>query len=349
MEPIVYLNLTKYKENLNNIISLTKAINLNLAAVSKVFLGSQPLIDVINETDVMFIGDSSLENLKKMNTSKKKMYLRISALSELESVVLNSDVSLQSEVYTIKKLNEVAISKNKNHEIILMFDLGDLREGIYYKDNYLEIVKEIIKLSNIKLLGIGTNLTCYGGLIPTPQILKRLNNIKEEIETKLNYKLEIISGGNSSSLYLIEENKHPNFINNLRLGESIILGRETAFGKKLNNMHDDVIIVEAEIVELKNKPSLPDGLTGMDAFGKTVNIKDKGLMNRAILALGRQNVNCEDLIPIGDVEIVGCSSDHLIVNIKNNEFKVGDKLKFKLTYGGILSVMTSPFTRKRYE
>lgn len=349
MYPVAHINLSKYKENLNNIISLTKANNLNIAVVSKVFNGAQLLIDIINETDVLFIGDSSLENLKKMKTTKKKMYLRIASLSELESVVKNSDISLQSELPTISKLNEVAEENKVIHEIILMFDLGDLREGIYYQDDYLKLVKEVLSFTNLKLIGIGTNLTCYGGVIPTIEILERLKEIKENIESNLGYKLEIISGGNSSSLYLLEEQKLPLFINNLRLGESIILGRETAYGKTLPKMNDDVITVEAEIVEIKNKPSFPDGLTGMDAFGNKVNIKDQGLMNRAILALGRQNVNCEDLIVSNDIEIIGCSSDHLIVNIKDNHYQIGDTIKFKLTYGGILSVMTSPYVRKNYE
>ncbi len=349
MYPVAQINLTKYKENLNNIISLTKEKNLYLAVVSKVFNGAQQLIDIINETEALYIGDSSLENIKNIRTNKKKMFLRISALSELKDVVKYADVSLQSELFTIKKLNEIAKDSNVIHEIILMFDLGDLREGIYYQDNYLKVVEELLNLSNIRLLGIGTNLTCYGGLIPTKEVLEKLKDIKENIEETFKFKLAIISGGNSSSLYLLKDNKLPSFINNLRLGESIVLGRETAYGKALKNMHDDVITVEAEIVEIKNKPSFPEGITGMDAFGNEVKIIDQGLMNRAILALGKQNVDCKDLIPINNIEIIGCSSDHLIVNIKDYNYKIGDKIKFKLTYGGILSVMTSPYVRKSYE
>ena len=153
----------------------------------------------------MFIGDSNLENLKKMQTNKKKLYLRISGLSELEDVINFSDVSLQSELKVIKELNQYAKRKELIHEIILMFDLGDLREGIYYTDDYLKIVKEILSLDNIRLLGIGVNLTCYGGVIPTVDVLERLKIIKEKIEEKFAYPLKIISGGNSSSLYLLDK------------------------------------------------------------------------------------------------------------------------------------------------
>ena len=349
MYPLARIDLNKYKDNLNNIIKITKVNNLKLAVVSKVFNGVQPLIDIINEFDVMFIGDSNLENLKKMQTNKKKLYLRISGLSELEDVINFSDVSLQSELKVIKELNQYAKRKELIHEIILMFDLGDLREGIYYTDDYLKIVKEILSLDNIRLLGIGVNLTCYGGVIPTVDVLERLKIIKEKIEEKFAYPLKIISGGNSSSLYLLDKQELPSFINNLRLGESVILGRETAYGKHLANMHDDVITIEAEIVEIKMKPSFPDGITGMDAFGNKVNITNQGLMKRAIVALGKQNVNCNDLIVSDNIEIIGCSSDHLIINLKETSYQVGDIIKFKLTYGGILSVMTSPYVEKNYE
>lgn len=349
MYPKLIIDLKKYYHNLNKMIEMTRLNELSLVVVSKVFLAEQPFIDVINKTTVEYLADSHLSNLKKMKTNKKKMFLRIAQLSEVEEVVEVANISLQSELTTIKALNKAAKNNNKVHEIILMFDLGDLREGIYYQDNYLKVVEELLNLSNIRLLGIGTNLTCYGGLIPTKEVLEKLKDIKENIEETFKFKLAIISGGNSSSLYLLKDNKLPSFINNLRLGESIVLGRETAYGKALKNMHDDVITVEAEIVEIKNKPSFPEGITGMDAFGNEVKIIDQGLMNRAILALGKQNVDCKDLIPINNIEIIGCSSDHLIVNIKDYNYKIGDKIKFKLTYGGILSVMTSPYVRKSYE
>lgn len=345
----IYIDLTKYKENLNYIISLTKKKNINLAVVSKVFLSENPLIDVINESDVLFIGDSNISNFKNIKTNKKKMSLRISSLNDVKEVVNLVDISLESELEVIKKLNEEAKLINKVHEIILMFDLGDLREGLYYSSSYIEVVKEITKLTNIKLRGIGTNLTCYGGVIPDKDVLSRLENIKEKIETNLNIKLDIISGGNSSSIYLLENNELPSFINNLRLGEVLVLGRETAFGKRVAKMHDDVFMLEAEIVELKKKPSYPDGNLGMDAFGNKVNITDQGLMKRAILNIGRQNVNSNHLITTDGSEIIGSSSDHLILNIKDNNYKIGDKIKFKLTYGGILSLMSSNYVEKVYE
>lgn len=348
MFPKVIIDRHKYKDNVKYLQSLLAPQGIMLAAVSKVYCADQYLIECLNELEVDMIGDSRIENLKKMHTSRPKMLLRIPMMTEVDDVVKYTDISLNSELKTIMALNEAAKSEHKIHDIILMFDLGDLREGIYHRSDFTKIIEDIKKLKHIHLKGIGTNLTCYGGVIPTLETYEKLETVIEQVESSLGKKLEIISGGNSSSLEMLMNGELPSYINHLRIGETLVLGRETAYGKQIEHMHDDVFVVEAEIIELQEKPSHPEGILGMDAFGQHVKFFDKGMMTRAILALGRQDVNCEDLIPMKDIEVVGCSSDHLIVEIKEGAYQVGDSLKFKLTYGGILRVMTSPYVVKTY-
>jgi predicted amino acid racemase len=228
-----------------------------------------------------------------------------------------------------------------------MFDLGDLREGIYYTDKYLDTIEVILKLSNIELIGIGTNLTCYGGVIPTYETLVNLVNIKEEIENHFNIKLDIISGGNSSSLPLLLNNELPKEINNLRLGEVIMLGRETAYGNIVQGLFDDVFILQAQVIELKEKPSYPIGKLGMDSFGQTPNIIDKGIMRRAILNIGKQDIILDNLTPIDNIEIIGGSSDHLICDFKKTNYNLGDVINFKINYPGLLQLMTSKYVKKK--
>jgi ornithine racemase len=348
MLPRLNINLTKYKENLINLTQITKKNHLTTMVVTKVFCGDPYLLNVINQTDIEMIADSKLKNLEKMVTKKTKVYLRIPQKSEVLDVVKISEISLNSEIEVIESLNDAAGLLYKKHQIILMFDLGDLREGIYYQDDYHKIVKHILKLENIVLAGIGTNLTCYGGVIPSLDTLKILEKIKEDIEKTYAIKLKIISGGNSSALPMVFNHELPRFINNLRIGEAFVLGRETAYGKQIEGLHDDVFTLDAEIIELKTKPSYPEGELGFDAFGNKVSFVDKGIMNRAILGIGRQEVYCEQLIAPKGIEILGCSSDHLIVWIKDGKYKIGDIITFKLTYGAILSLMTSPYMKRVY-
>ncbi len=319
--------------------------------VSKVFCADQVLIDILNTENTDYIADSRVQNLSRIDTSKPKVMLRLPSLSNAESVVKNCDISLNSELSTIKKLNIESKLNNTVHGIILMIDLGDLREGIFYEQNVFDTVKEVLSLKNISLKGIGTNLTCYGGIIPSIEILTKLVEYKTRIETRFDISLEIISGGNSSNIELLLSDSIPFGINNLRLGEAIVLGRETAYGSFIDNTYSDIFTLEAEIIELKEKPSIPIGKVGMNAFGKVPIFEDKGNMLRAIIAIGKQDVDYNELIPFDDVEILGSSSDHIILNVSNsaNIYKVGDIMKFKLTYSSILSLMTSKYVNKHYE
>lgn len=348
MYPKVMIDPKKYAFNVDYITNMCQKNQVSVMAVSKVFSNDPKLIEVLDRSNVAYIADSKLENLMHMKTSKKKVYLRIPALSEASLVVRYTDMSLNSELSVIDKLNEVAIKMNKRHQIIYMYDLGDLREGVYYKDFSLKDIKHILSLSHIDLKGIGTNLTCYGSVIPTHETYEKLKTIKTEIESNFNIKLDIISGGNSSSIPMLMNQSLPLFINNLRIGEALILGRETAYQEKIDHLYEDVITLDVEILEIKDKPSYPEGELGYDAFGQKIDYVDKGIMKRAILGIGKQDIDLNDLHPIKGINFIGSSSDHLIVEISEGSYKIGDILTFKLKYGGVLSLMNSPYVEKLY-
>lgn len=319
-------------------------------AVSKVFCADQKLIDVYNEEQVDYIGDSRIENFKHMNTQIPKVLLRLPSHGEIDEVIHHCDISLNSELSTIRLLNYAAGTHGIKHQVILMIDLGDLREGIYDENELFETVKQVLDMDHVILRGIGTNLTCYGGVIPTQDNLGKLIEIKERIEVQFDTSLDIISGGNSSSLDLLINGRFPKGINNLRLGESIVLGRETAYGDFIDNTYNDVFTLEADIIELKQKPSVPIGQIGMDAFGKVPEFEDRGNRFRALLALGKQDVDHRELIPFDTIKPIGSSSDHIIVDVSEsiNSYEVGDIISFRLTYGSILSLMTSKYVTKDY-
>ncbi|WP_029688310.1 ornithine racemase Orr [Thermoanaerobacter sp. A7A] len=352
MYPLLRINLVKLRENTQTIVNLCEKKNIKVVGVTKVFCAIPEVAQTMVKGGVEILGDSRIKNLKKLqHIPVPKMLLRIPMKSEVEEVIKYADISLNSEIDTIKSLSEEAKKQRKIHEIILMVDLGDLREGVL-KEDVIPIVEQIVKLEGIRLRGIGTNLTCYGSVIPTPDILEELVEIKNSINKKFNLNLDIVSGGNSSSLYLVQNGLIPRGITQLRIGEAIVLGRETAFGDRIPHTYDDVFTLEAQIVELKEKPSYPRGILGMDAFGERQVYVDRGIMKRAILAIGRQDVNMNDLIPIdSSIELIGSSSDHLIVNVTNSQYpyKVGDIIKFKLRYGGILSCSTSEYVEKVIE
>ena len=347
MYPRLVIDLKKVKNNLDKTIELVKGSGCSLMIVTKGYCADNEITKLLEESDIDYYADSRIQNLKKYEgTRKQRVLLRLPMMSEADEVVRYVDISLNSEIETIKKLNEECVKQNKKHKILLMIDLGDLREGIFFKneDEIYHAVEEILKLSNIELYGLGVNLTCYGAVIPKKDNLSILVDIASKIEEKFNIKLQMLSGGNSSSVYLIGRNELPEGINNLRVGEAFLLGDETAYSQMLEGFDDDAFTLEAEIIELKVKQSVPIGEIGVDAFGNKPFYEDLGIIKRAIIAVGRQDVDPENLHPIDSkISILGASSDHLILNVNNsdNDYKVGDVVKFKLSYSSLLRATTS--------
>lgn len=347
--PALIIEKDKVKHNAKLLTEKLAAHNIKAAGVTKVFSAIPEVAEAMVDGGVYALADSRIENFKKLQGIKMpKMLLRIPMQSQAEDVVEYTDISLNSELETVKLLSKAAKERNKVHQIILMVDLGDLREGVWH-EKAVELTGELVKLENIKLVGIGTNLTCYGGVIPTKVNLGLLVSIGEEIENKYGIKLDIISGGNSSSLHLIENNEIPKRVNQLRLGESIVLGLETAYGQRIEGTYRDAFTFSAEIVELKEKPSIPVGEIGMDAFGQKPVFQDKGNMLRAIVAAGRQDIKPEGLTPRDSgIEVIGASSDHMILDITHAEgkYKVGDIIEFDVNYGALLAAATSEYVAK---
>jgi ornithine racemase len=349
--PCIEVNLNKITENTRQIIDICKEKGIHVAGVSKVFCAKLPIVRAMLDAGIELIGDSRIENLKKIQKLNcRKMLLRIPMESHAAEVVKYCDISLNSELETIIRLSKAAKKLNKLHHIILMVDVGDLREGVLEQD-VDGIVSGIIKLPNINLCGLGTNLTCYGGVIPDKNNLGSLITLKNFIQEKYGIELPIVSGGNSSSLYMVLDGSIPEGITQLRIGEAIALGRETSYGKKVPNCHSEAFILKAEIIEIKEKPSLPTGKIGVNAFGEEPKFEDKGIMRRAIIALGRQDSVPEGLKPLDkNINILGASSDHLILDISksSSKYNIGDVISFNMNYGCLLAAMTSPYVKKYF-
>ncbi len=360
MYPKLIINVEKLKGNLNACVKITKEQgNCSLMIVTKGLCADKEMVKMVAENEnVDFVADSRVKNIATFadmvrKNGKKTVLLRIPMHCEVEDVVEYVDLSFNSELSTIRLLNDAAKKVGKVHNILLMIDLGDLREGIFFQDKDLiyQAVEEILSMDNINLYGIGVNLTCYGAIIPKNENLSNLVNIAREIEEKYSIKLEMISGGNSSSIYLIEKGEMPDGINNLRLGEAFLLGNDTAYETKLPGTVSDGLVLEAQIIELKEKPSLPIGEVGVDAFGEKPYYEDRGIMKRAIIGIGKQDTDLGSMTPIDEeIEIMGGSSDHIILDVTKckKEYKVGDVVEFKLGYGGMLKTATSPYVEREY-
>lgn len=350
MYPALVTDLNKLKHNAQFLKSKCQAHDIDIMAVTKVFCAEPELAKALVEAGVTKLADSRVSNLARLqDLPVEKVLLRLPMISEAAEVVRFADISLNSELATLKALSHAAKEQNKLHQVILMVDLGDLREGVL-PENLMTLAKETVALDHIEVAGLGVNLTCYGGVMPDAANLGQLVELAAELETTCGISLKWISGGNSSSLYLLDRNEMPEAVNLLRLGEAIVLGRETAFGDVIQGTHTDVFTLEAEIIELKEKDSLPKGTIGMDAFGNHPTFEDKGRMLRAILAIGKQDVNPGAIIPVDNrIEVIGASSDHLLMDFTkaSGDYQVGDVVQFNVEYGALLNLWTSQYIHKK--
>lgn len=356
MYPQLRIDLNKLTHNANSLLNLCEENGISMAAVTKVFCADPKMVEALCDLPLAFLADSRLENIESYpkNRKARTLLLRLPSPSEALRTVKCCDVSLNSELATLKLLSEAAESIGVTHGVILMVDLGDLREGIYHKDKDLlfETAEFILSQKHLKLEGLGVNLTCVGSVMATPANMQQLCDIAAEIESRFDIKLDIISGGNSSSLYLLERGEMPKGINNLRLGESLACGLETAFGEPFMDLKQNVITIAAEIIELQVKPSMPEGELGMNAFGEKPVYIDNGIRKRAILALGRQDVKTHEnleCLELG-VEMIESSSDHLLIDVTDakRDLRVGDVVEFALSYGGVLAGFTSKYVAREY-
>lgn len=358
MYPRLVVDLKKLQANLDAVATITKEQGgCSLMIVTKGMCAHKEMCEMIAQHPAVdFMADSRVANIKTYAdiaraNGKKTTLLRIPMHAEAADVVKYVDLSFNSELSTIRLLNEEAGKLGVKHNILLMIDLGDLREGIFYQNEELifETVEEILSMENIQLYGVGVNLTCYGAIIPKNDNLSNLVAVARKIEDKFGIKLEMVSGGNSSSIYLIGKGELPEGITNLRLGESFLLGNDTAYGEKLPGTCSDALVLEAQIVELKEKPSLPIGEVGVDAFGQKPYYEDRGIIKRAIIAIGKQDTDIDSMEPLDPkVDILGGSSDHIILDVtkSDTEYKVGDIVQFVVGYGGMLKTATSPYVEK---
>jgi predicted amino acid racemase len=275
--------------------------------------------------------------------------LRLPPLSEVEAVVDAVDVSLNSELRVLEGLSRAALRRGLRHKVVVMVDLGDLREGVW-PDELVPFVREALRLEGIRLVGLGANLTCYGGVVPSAENMGRLVGCVEEVERRFGLRCECVSGGNSSALPLIASGAMPERIDHVRVGEAILLGRETVHRGAWPGTHQDAFRLHAEVIELKDKPSLPLGERGEDAFGRRPAFVDRGERRRALLNVGQEDVDVEALTPCdARLSVLGASSDYLIVDVgAAADVRVGDELVFAPGYGALLAAMDSEYVEKRY-
>jgi predicted amino acid racemase len=351
-DPRVTIDLAKIEHNARTIVERCRQSKIEVFGVTKGTCGLPHVARAMLRGGVAGLADSRFENIRRLRDSGLDcpiMLLRSPPLARIEELVRMVDLSLQSELQIIQEISRVAERSGRIHEIILMVDLGDLREGIWPSD-LLPVVEQVQTLPGVRIAGLGTNLTCFGAILPTEENLNRLVAQAYKVERATGRQLDWLSGGNSSSLPLLLSGRMPPAINNLRIGEAILQGgRDTFLERPWPALERDACTLSGELLEVKVKPSLPIGEAGVDAFGQKPRFVDQGDRLRGIANIGREDVVVDGLLPLQrGVQVLGASSDHLVLDLTDADppLAVGDTVSFGLNYGALLAAMTSEYVEK---
>ena len=345
--PQLEFDLALLRSNADAVISRCRGMGIRVCGVVKGVDGLPEAARVLRAAGAEELGTSRLEQVAKCRAAGVPgpwLLIRIPGLTELPDVVALCETSLQSEWPTLLALEEECLRQNKTHRVIVMTDLGDLREGFWDKDELVDVCERVEReLPHVQLAGIGVNLTCYGSTKPTPEKMNELVGLARQVEQRIGRKLEIVSGGATSSFTLVHWGTMPAGVNHLRIGETILLGKDLQVDwgiRDMDYLRMDALTLRAEVVEVKDKPTYPIGEFAIDAFGRKPVYEDRGIRRRAILALGRADVGeLESLIPREPgLTVIGGSSDHCIVDVEDcpRRLQVGDIVEFSLCYSHML-------------
>jgi len=350
------INLDALHHNLATISGWLAPSGAHWTLVSKVLCGNKELLQALMNMGVRSMGDTRMLNLQalaEIDENLERWYFRVPHLSIAPDVVRLAQASLNSEIEVIEKLNEEAAKLRIMHKIIIMIELGDLREGIL-PGSLVNFYRKVYQLPSIEVIGIGTNLGCLSGLIPNVDHLTQLVLYRELLELKFNHRLPLISAGTSSILPLLRRRQVPNAINHWRIGESLFIGSDLINNGTLEGLRDDVFILEAEIAEIKHKNMAPSGETGsLRPFDvnpdETAAPGQRG--RRALITIGELDTDVHGLKPMNDAHrVVGASSDITVIHVGDQDGvpppKVGDVLPFKLNYSALLRLMNNRYVEK---
>jgi predicted amino acid racemase len=353
--PALTVDIKKVLNNARSVAELCRSRGIDVWGVTKGLAGDPRLAEIYADAGFRGVCDSRLRNLRKIGdtgTPLPRQLIRIAMKSELPDLAASAETSLQSDVGTIKELDRICASAGISHEVLIMIDVGDLREG-FWPAELPDAARELKDIEGgVKIGGVAANFACASGVLPTRGNMARLAECRDIISEITGYEMPTVSVGGTCCLRLIEDGLVPEEVNALRICEGVLLGVDTAFDRIIPYLARDAVTLTAEIAECRQKPSVPVGDVGYQAFGEKPVFTDRGLRKRAILAIGRQDVNIGRITPLDEnVEIVTASSDHLILDVTEagTAYKTGDLISFRPLYPAMLACATSEYVEVIFE
>lgn len=323
--------------------------------VTKMLCGHPAFLAEILKLRPQMVFDSRLSNLaaiKKIDPEVRTAYIKPVPKRSIRKLLTCADISFNTEIETITAIDEMAGTLGIRHEVVIMIEMGDLREGVL-RDELVDFYSRVFALENIDVLGIGTNLNCMNGIMPSNDKLIQLSLYQQLLEARFDHRIPWVTAGTSVTLPLLAKQQVPVGVNHFRVGETLFFGKNLMTNKTFSDMRNDVFRFRAEVIEIQEKPMVAEGLQGQNVAGETpvFDVDDMGKTSyRAILDVGLLDIDPAHLQPVRqDYAIIGASSDMLVMDAgeRGDRIQVGDLIAFKVDYMGALSLMNSRYVDKR--
>lgn len=354
---MAYLKLYKseLRHNFKYLDSLFKEHDIKWGITAKLLCGNKDYIREVINLGVGEVHDSRISNLKvtkEIDPDTVTIYIKPPPKDTIPDLIKYADISLNTELSTMHALSDEAVKQGKIHKVIIMIEMGDLREGVM-RDDLIDFYEKVFRLPGIEVVGLGTNLNCLHGVMPDGDKLIQLALYKQIIELRFKRKIPLVSGGTTVTIPLLLNKQLPTGVNHFRVGEALFFGKDLFTDDVIKGMSDQVMELYTQIIEISEKPMVPTGELGVNPQGKTAEINEDNYGKtayRAIVDIGTLDIQPNYLVPVNeDITITDASSDMLILDVGTNEkdYKVGDEIRFKLKYMGALGLMSSDYIEKR--
>ncbi|MDR2896856.1 MAG: alanine racemase [Propionibacteriaceae bacterium] len=352
MYPRMDIRLDGVLANLAVVQQMAQAQGIAITAVTKALAGYWPLVEALVGAGAQSIGEAHLKTLLEFaDLPGEKWMIRLPMRSQVDDVVHCADVSLNSDLGTIAALSQSAIDQGRRHQVLIMVEMGDRREGVMPEDLAV-VCRSVAMLPGVELAGVATEFGCVSDVVPSPQAMAWFAQLVADTQSSLGLEFDLVSGGSSNGLGLLAAGAMPGVVNHLRVGEALLTGRVANFGTPLPGAALDPFTLSAEIIEIGDKPSLPCGKRAPGALPVVDDpaFPDRGRRRRALVAVGKQDVGIHHLTPHDpDIIVEEGASDVFVADITDCrvDYRVGDILDFGVDYFAILPSMVSSFVEKR--
>jgi predicted amino acid racemase len=336
------VNLSRLRHNIQVVQELCARSGIEMVAVAKGCCGFLPIIKTFQESGIRIVGFSRVADAVRAAPflSDRPCFISLPSPGLTHAVIQHFGSSLHSELVTIQALVSAAEQNARAHGIILMVDIGDLREGVMPED-VVPAVQSILEIRSqfVEFLGIGATLGCCSGTLPDDQNLGLLHELAIDIEGRIGCQIKTVSIGGSVIIPWIENCSLPSRINQVRIGEAILLGNIPTIDKRHEALSSEVFLLRGTVLETRAKPSKPPGRQGKDVLGQQLTFADRGPRLRCILDFGIIDTDPNGLIPVsGALEFINANSDYTIMDVTaaNHELKPGDMVDFHLNYQALI-------------